>query len=110
MGPSVQRLLSDVYLERRCNVCGEIYPLTLYEILLEQRAETQWQSPRPQGETGVGYEGVLHLVPKDQLEALAEAWDRLFATLESNGLTPHIGTPPPHVHTDAGAHPDAGHH
>jgi hypothetical protein len=35
----VKRLLSDVYLERRCNVCGETYPLTLYEILLTQREQ-----------------------------------------------------------------------
>lgn len=109
MGPTVQRLLSDVYLEQRCNVCGDIYPLTLYEILLEQRAEKQWQSPRPRGESGVGYEGVLRAVPNEQLEALAAAWDHLFETLQAKGLTPHIGVPPLHTHAESGPHPDARH-
>lgn len=97
-GQQAKRLLSDVYLEQRCNVCGHTYPLTLYEILLEQRANTQWQSPRPHGETGVGYNSVLSAVPQDELEALATAWDHLLTTLEAKGLTPQIGTPPPHVH------------
>ena len=99
----VKRLLSDVYLLQRCNVCGETYPLTLYEILLEQRANAQWQSPRPHGESGVGYNSVLGTVPQEELEALATAWDHLFATLDAKGLTLHIGTPPAHVHPNAGS-------
>lgn len=98
-GLNLKRLLSDVYLEHRCNVCGESYPLTLYEILLEQRAQQEWQSPRPHGETGVGFDSVLQAVPADQLETIAAAWERLLTTLDEKGMTVQIGTPPSAAHT-----------
>jgi hypothetical protein len=102
---AMQRLLSQTYLEERCNVCGETYPLTLYEILLEQRASAQWQSPRPDGATGVGYNRAAAVVPAEQLEAVAAAWEQLLLTLAEKGLTVQIGTPPPSAHN----HPEPEH-
>jgi hypothetical protein len=100
---NLKRLLSHAYFEERCNVCGESYPLTLYEILLQQRAQRQWQSPRPHGEAGVGFDSTLQGVPTDQLEAIAAAWERLVTTLDEKGMTVQIGTPPSGAHT----HPQA---
>ena len=42
--------LTNVYFTERCNVCGNTYPVTLYDIFREQQIAEQWQSVRPCGE------------------------------------------------------------
>ncbi len=108
----MQSLLDYVYFEERCPVCGERYPVTLHGIQLRRHVAQQWQTARPCEGCEHGQERLVDAVPRAELEALAQAWERLAQALEARGLPYRVGVPTDthaETHHAATAAREAGH-
>jgi hypothetical protein len=91
----MDNLLKCAYILEHCQVCGKTYQVNLYHILLEQRTEQQWQTPRPCIECAVPREHAVAAVPQVQLEQLASAWDALASALAARSVSLHVHLAPP---------------
>jgi len=85
--------LENVYFTERCNVCGQTYPVTLYDIYREQQLAEQWQSVRPTEECAEHRQRLVAGVPPAELAALMEAWERLAAALAERKLAYDVTAP-----------------
>jgi hypothetical protein len=95
-------VLAAIYIAEPCNVCGERYPVTLYEIHQEHVLEETWAPPRPCTDCARAKDRVVAGVPREELaalahaldagdrQAIAQAWQRLDAALRARGLEPTI--------------------
>lgn len=102
-------LLTSVYFTEYCNACGQTYPVTLYEILKEQRLDEEWERARPCEVCDRQRSRLVDAVPQRELaefahaagefggadapsagsagtDALRQAWLALAAALEARSL------------------------
>jgi hypothetical protein len=108
----MQSPLDYVYFEERCSACGERYPVTLHGIHLRQHLEDQWQTARPCEACDSGQERLVGGVPRAELDALVQAWERMARALEAHGLPYRVGVPTGTQvapHRAAAAAKEAGH-
>jgi hypothetical protein len=87
--------LTNVYFTERCNVCGNTYPVTLYDIFREQQLAEQWQSVRPCRECDEHRQRLVATVPAPELAAVMEAWERLATALRARELEFTVSSPHP---------------
>jgi|GEM_PF-3611160 len=97
---ATNEILSAIYIEEPCNVCGERYPVTLYEVHQEHMLEQTWTPPRPCTNCARVKDRVVAGVPREELaalvqaletgdrQAITQAWRRLDAALRARGLEP----------------------
>ena len=85
--------LTNVYFTERCNVCGNTYPVTLYDIFREQQLAEQWQSVRPCRECDEHRQRLVAAVPAPELAAVMEAWERLATALRARELEFTVSSP-----------------
>lgn len=85
--------LTNVYFDERCNICGNTYPVTLYDIFREQQLAEQWQSARPCGECYEHRQRLVAAVPAPELAAVMEAWERLATALQARELAFTVSSP-----------------
>jgi hypothetical protein len=97
--------LTNVYFTERCNVCGDAYPVTLYQIYREQQLAEEWQAARPCSSCAEHQQRLVAAVPKEELAAAMQAWDRLAAALNARGLVFEVSAP---AEAKSGSHQDAG--
>lgn len=82
--------------------------MSLYDILQQHRLGAQWESARPPHQEQLPLPAV---VPVQELEELAQAWERLAAVLEAKGMAFDIAVLPevPHVHPGVAGEEHANH-
>jgi hypothetical protein len=83
----MENLLNHAYFRQHCHHCGHSYTLTLYGVLQEQRLRTEWRNLQDrQAVWDADTLHVLEAIPRDSLEELSAAWDRIVAAADSAGL------------------------
>ena len=73
--------LTLIQFQHRCNACGEMYAVTLYEVLQEKQLEREWQSARPSRGCHTNFDALLDAIPAEHLADLDRAWERLISSL-----------------------------
>jgi hypothetical protein len=84
---------TNVYFTERCNVCGNTYPVTLYDIFREQQLAEQWQSVRPGDACTDHRQRLVAAVPAPELAAAMAAWEQLAIALQACELAFSVGSP-----------------
>ena len=87
--------LTNVYFTERCNVCGNTYPVTLYDVFREQQLAEQWQSVRPRGDCDQHRQRLVAAVPAPELAAVMAAWELLATALQARELAFTVSSPDP---------------
>ncbi len=91
-------LLSYAYLEESCPDCRDVVPVTLHEILLEQRILREWQPVRRCEGCAEPRDHAVDAIPEEELGRLAAAWDALCVALAARGVRLHVGGWQPATH------------
>jgi hypothetical protein len=84
-------LLSYAYLEEDCPHCRQTIPVTLYQILLEQQLQREWQPIRACERCTVPRDHAVYAVPERELGQLAAAWNTLRAVVTARGVRLQVG-------------------
>jgi hypothetical protein len=95
-------LLSYAYLEESCPHCRDVVPVTLYEILLEQQIQREWQPVRRCEGCAEPRGHAVNAIPEVELDRLAAAWDALRVALAARGVRLHVGAWQPATHHRSG--------
>ena len=78
----MESVLNEVYFTEYCNVCGESYPVTLYEVAAEQQLDQEWHHARPCECCSQARSRLVAAVPRAELAALLRASEQIEAAAE----------------------------
>lgn len=88
----MQNLLQYAYVEKRCNQCGGSYHITLYEMLMEHRANDEGPAARGCSVCSLEARQVMWTIPAGLLEELETAWEAVRAAAEEAHAGLKLGT------------------